>query len=209
MKDSFYTFSYAAVLGVICALLLTSVDRLTGPYKQANARAERMLNILSVLQVPVPEQVSPREAVKIFEANVREEKLGTLSTYAYIPQGTDVGIKAAAIPFEGPGLWGPIKGFLAMKPNMKIIQGITIYEQEETPGLGGEISTSWFRDQFKGKSIVDESGKPAIVIKQSGGPQAQNEVDAITGATMTCDRLQTMLNAVVEEIAKEHLKYGQ
>ncbi|MFQ6034378.1 MAG: FMN-binding protein [Sedimentisphaerales bacterium] len=217
MKDSFYTFSYAAALGTICALLLTGVDHFTGPYKQANARAEKILNILGVLEVPVPEQLSPQEAVKIFEASVIEEKLGAVNVYKYLswgpqtrynafgelPSKANSSIKAVAIPFEGAGLWGPIKGFLALKPDMETILGITIYEQEETPGLGGEIASPWFRDRFKGKSIIDASGKPGVRIKQAGGGLERNEVDAITGATMTCNKLQTMLNAVIEKVAKE------
>jgi Na+-transporting NADH:ubiquinone oxidoreductase subunit C len=204
MKGSLYTLCYAAVLGTTCALLLAGVDQITGPYKRANARAERILNILTVLKVPLVEPISPRQTLEIFETNVREEKIGALIAYSYAdPSNPEAG--AVALGFQGQGLWGPIKGFLALRPDMKTIQGITIYEQEETPGLGAEIASAWFKDQFKGKSIFGTDGKPGIYIKQGGGAETQNEVDAITGATMTCEKLQSILNGVIEQLAEEKL----
>jgi Na+-transporting NADH:ubiquinone oxidoreductase subunit C len=85
---------------------------------------------------------------------------------------------------------------------MRTIRGLTFYHHEETPGLGGEISADWFREQFVGKKIVDASGKGGIVIRM-GGDLAGNEVDGITGATMTCDKVQEMLNNVITDIIGE------
>ena len=133
-----------------------------------------------------------------------EQTLGQadpLTLYVYKPEGSDV-VVAAAVKFIGPGLWGPIKGFLALEPDMKTIRGLTFYEQEETPGLGGEIASSWFRKQFVGKSIVDEKGNPGIIISSSG-EAAPNKVDGISGATMTCDKVQIMLNELIDKISKK------
>jgi Na+-transporting NADH:ubiquinone oxidoreductase subunit C len=113
-----------------------------------------------------------------------------------------------AVPFAGQGLWGPIKGFLALKPDLKTIHGVTFHEQEETPGLGGEIGADWFRDQFKGKSIEDAQGKRGIRIRRGGGATGPNEVDAITGATMTSERVEEMLNAAVARIAGEDIGHA-
>ena len=104
--------------------------------------------------------------------------------------------------FAGPGLWGPIKGFLALDPKITKIQGITFYEQEETPGLGGEIVKPSFRDKFVGLVIRDEAGNPGIIIK-NGGEAAVNKVDGISGATMTCDKVQEMLNEAIKSIVEE------
>ena len=85
---------------------------------------------------------------------------------------------------------------------MKTIRGITFYEQIETPTLGGEIAAKWFRDQFAGKSIVDKDGNPGVIIS-SLGETAPNKVDGISGATMTCDKVQMMLNELIEKISKK------
>ncbi len=199
MKGSAYTIGYAAVLGTVCALLLTAAASFTEPYKEANQKAEEALNILLALKVPLPENVSSRQVVEARERNVQEKMRGYLTTYEYEVNGK---VLATAMRFAGPGLWGPIKGFLALEQDMKTIRGITFYEQEETPGLGGEIVSSWFREQFVGKSIVDEAGNPGIIIKSDGEP-APNKVDAITGATMTCDKVQAMINETIKSIVED------
>jgi Na+-transporting NADH:ubiquinone oxidoreductase subunit C len=202
VKGSAYTLGYAAVLGSVCAFLLTAAASFTAPYKKANAEAEKNHNILNVLKVSYPSKSSSQQLVKIFEESVRLEQLGELKLYRYVPPKDSDNDETVAVGFEGPGLWGPVKGFLALGQDMKTILGITFYEQEETPGLGGEIVSSWFREQFVGKSIVDEAGNPGIIIK-SGGEPAPNKVDAITGATMTCDKVQAMLNEVIKSIVEE------
>ncbi len=203
MKGSLYTLGYAAVLGSVCALLLTAAASFTEPYKTANKEAEEILNILTALRVPIVPGVSSEQLVEIFNANVRKESQGKQTIYVYSPQQVKGKQEAIAVLFSGPGLWGPIKGFLALESDRKTIRGITFYEQEETPGLGGEIVSDWFRNQFAGKLIVDQAGKPGIIIGTSGGKAGQNQVDAITGATMTCDKVEAMLNAVIEKIVKE------
>ena len=202
MKNNIYTLCFAGILGTVCALLLTAVANFTAPYQEANAEAEKNRNILGVLQVPYPSGASSQELVKIYKDNVREEKSGELEMYRYVPPQDSGKNETVAIGFEGPGLWGPVKGFLALERDMRTIRGITFYEQEETPGLGGEIASDWFREQFVGKSIVDEAGSPGIIISSSEG-EAPNKVDAISGATMTCDKIQTMLNEVIKGIIQE------
>ncbi len=203
MKGSAYTLSYAGVLGAACALLLTGVASFTAPYREANTDADRKRNILTVLEVPYPKKVSSEELVGIFETNVREEESDELEIYRYTP-GDSGGKETVAVHFEGPGLWGPIRGFLALDTDMRTIRGITFYEQEETPGLGGEIASDWFLKGFVGKKIVDASGQPGIIIQGGGETNAINEVDAITGATMTCDKVEELLNNVIEKIVQEN-----
>jgi Na+-transporting NADH:ubiquinone oxidoreductase subunit NqrC len=202
VKNNIYTLFYAGVLGTVCSLLLTAAASFTRPYQQANAKAEKNRNILGVLQVPYPAESSSQELVKIFEDNVRLEQKGVLAMYRYVPPKDSGNEETVAVGFEGPGLWGPVKGFLALGSDMRTIRGVTFYEQEETPGLGGEIAAGWFREQFVGKSIVDEAGNPGIIISSSEGT-APNKVDAISGATMTCDKVQAMLNEAIKSIVEE------
>ncbi len=158
MKGSLYTLGYAVVLGAVCSLLLTGASRFTAPYRAANSKAEEILNILTVLKAEFSEDSSSSELVEIFERDVQEQQRGEVRFYVYSSPQASGETEAVVVRFVGPGLWGPIKGFLALEPDMRTIRGLTFYEQEETPGLGGEIASSWFREQFVGKSIVDESG---------------------------------------------------
>ncbi|MHC4571868.1 MAG: FMN-binding protein [Planctomycetota bacterium] len=209
MKGNVYTLCYAACLGAVCALLLTAAASFTHPYKAANAKAEEFLNILTILGVPFNADASPKQLVEVFNTNVHEQERGDSTFYIYSAPQAREQTQAIAVQFSGSGLWGPIKGFLAMEPDMITIRGITFYEQEETPGLGGEIASTWFREQFVGKSIVDETGKAGIIIRGGGEKTARNEVDAITGATMSCDKVEEILNKVVKTIVEEKNKNGQ
>lgn len=199
MKGNVYTLFYAAVLGTVCAMVLTFAASFTAPYKKANAEAEEVKNILLALNVSIPESASSEDLLKIYKENVQEQKRGSITIYAYSEPGK---AGAIAMRFAGPGLWGPVKGFLALDPKITKIQGITFYEQEETPGLGGEIVTPSFRNKFVGLSIRDAAGNPGIIIK-TGGESAPNKVDGISGATMTCDKVQQMLNVAIKSITEE------
>lgn len=202
MKGSVYTLAYAAILGAVCALLLTGASRLTAPYREANARAEEIRNILSVLEVPFSPTSSSQELLRLFEAKVREEKRDDTRFFIYSEPGEEEVVRAVAVRLAGSGVWGPIKGFLSLEPDMKTIRGITFYEHEETPGLGGEIESEWFRKQFRGKSIHDAAGKPGIHITRGREASAANEVDGISGATLTSARVEMMLNDSIQRIAQ-------
>ena len=202
MKDSLRTIIFATILGVVCSLLLTGAAWVTDPYKKSNAAAEKMRSVLGVLEAPFPTKASSQELVKIFEETVEEKQQGSLTMYVYSPAEDKGEIQAVAVGFAGPGLWGPIKGFLSLERDMKTIRGVVFYEQEETPGLGGDIVSAGFRNQFRGKSIESDGGDYGIRIVRTGA-SADNEVDAISGATITCDKVEAMLNAVIEQIVKE------
>ena len=201
MRDKLYTLLYAAVLGTVCALLLAGAGRFTEPYREANAKAEEVRNILAVLEVPFESTAKSGELLEIFERAVRSEPIGSITAYVFA--GEEGAVEAVAVPFSGQGVWGPIKGLLALAPDMRTIKGVTFYEQEETPGLGGEIASELFRSQFRGKMIHDAAGKPGIRIVRGTSGGAQNEVDGISGASMTCRKVETMLNSVIETIVKE------
>ncbi|KKN76711.1 hypothetical protein LCGC14_0368020 [marine sediment metagenome] len=213
MKDNLYAIAYSAVLGLVCALALTAVGELTAERIAANKKAEEMRNILGVLGISFEAKAPFEDLEAVFDKNVRLDKVGEVKMYRYLAADGET-VQATAVPFAGPGLWGPIRGFLSLEADMVTIRGVTFHEQEETPGLGGEIAAicpgnhdeamaldcpAWFRHQFKGKRIVDADNKPAIWIVR-GGASGPNEVDAMTGATMTGDKVQAMLKEIIVKI---------
>ena len=66
-----------------------------------------------------------------------------------------------ALALRSPGFWGPIDGYLGVDSRAERILGIAFTRQGETPGLGGRIVEAWFREQFRGKPIVDD-GQPVL-----------------------------------------------
>lgn len=203
MNDRAYTLVYSAVLGVACAVLLTGVGQLTKKYRDANANAEKYRNVLHVLGVPFSPKGSASELVRLFNQSVRQETLDGRPFYRYI-DGASGEVKSVAVEFRGMGLWGPIRGLLALEPDMKTIRSVSFYEQEETPGLGGEIGSEWFQTQFEGKKVAGTDGTPGIrILKGKGAATEQNEVDGITGATLTCAKVEGILNEVIRTLNKE------
>jgi len=212
IRQNIYTICFAIILGLVCATLLTFAAEFTRPKQEENKQAEENRNILSALKVPFEVDASPAELITIFERDIKEQTIGQaepMTVYAYKPEGSDV-IKAVAVRFAGPGLWGPIKGFLALESDYKTIRGLTFYEQEETPGLGGEITTESFRGRFESQQIIDEQGQWGIDIIASGAEQVHdNEIAGISGATMTCDKVEEMINVIIEALASKRDADGQ
>jgi len=212
MRHNIYTLCFSVVLGLTCATLLTAAAQFTRTRQMKNKRAEEIRNILTALKVPFEAHADAGELIRVFERDVIEQTRDgkdPLTLYIYKPQGSQTAV-AAAVRFAGPGLWGPIKGFLALEPDYKTIRGITFYEQEETPGLGGDIVTEGFRGRFEGKRIVDAQGQWGIAIGTAGGEHAGvNEVAGISGATMTCDKVEEMVNAIIKTLAQKRDGNGQ
>lgn len=208
MKTTLYTLVYSLALGTVCALLLTGAGRFTAPYREANEKAEEVRNIFSVLGVSIEAGLSSEKLLEVFEKTVgKPEKRGELKLYWR--RDANKVRKTVAVAFAGPGLWGPVEGYLALEKDMRTIRDVTFHKQEETPGLGGEITAAWFREQFKGKKIVGADGKPGIrILRGRGADLGPNEVDGITGATMTGEKVEKMLNTVIQQVVKEFDKDG-
>ena len=72
------------------------------------------------------------------------------------------------------------------------IAGATIGNMNETPGLGAKAKDEPFISQYTGKSIE----QPLVVSKSSTG--AENEIVAISGATITSDAVTVGINLAVD-----------
>lgn len=109
------------------------------------------------------------------------------------------GEKIYIIPLLGTGLWGPIYGNIALKDDMNTVFGAEFGHDKETPGLGAEINTKEFGNQFLGKTIFTEDGTFFSIKVKKGGvetlPAAEriHGVDAISGGTITSDAVTKML----------------
>jgi Na+-transporting NADH:ubiquinone oxidoreductase subunit C len=107
------------------------------------------------------------------------------------------------LPLRGTGLWGPIWGNIALQDDLNTVVGVTFDHKGETPGLGAEITTMAFCEQFVDKTIFDKEGNFKSIIVKKGGAKTlpQNMqihgVDAISGGTITSDAVTSMINDVL------------
>ena len=107
-------------------------------------------------------------------------------------------LNAIILPVRGYGLWGTMKGYLALEPDFKTIIGLEFFDHKETPGLGGEIDNPKWKAIWKGKEVFSESGDILIsVIKGSvdkSSEQAKYQVDGLSGATITSNGVTNLLS---------------
>jgi Na+-transporting NADH:ubiquinone oxidoreductase subunit C len=202
VKDNLYTLGYAIAVGAICAGLLTGAAEFTAPYREANQRADKMRNILAVLEVPIGPRARADELTQVYQQRVREQTEGPLTVYRLLGDDPQAEPELVAVDVVGPGLWGPIRGFVSLEPDWNTIRGVTFHDHNETPGLGAEISHPGFLDQFRGKRLLSDEGTPALRVVSSGA-EGPFQVDGISGATITCDRVQDILRDLAEQIKEK------
>ena len=104
---------------------------------------------------------------------------------------------AYALPIEGQGFWDVIRGVVGIAPGGRALTGIAFYQQKETPGLGAEISKPRFRGQFEGAGLSD--GPVPLALYPSSSAKSEHHLDAVTGATETCTRLERIINTALVE----------
>ena len=115
-----------------------------------------------------------------------------LPVYVFEKDGAEINV----IPIYGAGLWGPIWGYIAFNADCTEIVGAYFDHESETPGLGAKIKDeAWFREQFKGERVNFSKPDDSFDIVKGGAPaDDKSAVDAITGATMTCNGLDAALD---------------
>lgn len=98
-------------------------------------------------------------------------------------------VRKMILPIYGKGLWSTMYGFMALDRDLKTITGFTIYEQGETPGLGGEVDNPQWKKLWVGKKAFDNNWNVRIeVIKgkvDPTDPEAKYEIDGLSGSTLT------------------------
>jgi electron transport complex protein RnfG len=95
-----------------------------------------------------------------------------------------------AIPAAGPGFQDTIAILYGYKPREKLVVGMEVLESRETPGLGDKIYKDLeFVAEFSALSV-----EPEIVTVKKGTGSNPNEVDAITGATISSKAIVRIIN---------------
>jgi len=95
-----------------------------------------------------------------------------------------------AIPAAGPGFQDTIAILYGYKPGEKLVVGMEVLESRETPGLGDKIyKDAEFVGGFSALSV-----EPEIVAVKKGTSSNPNEIDAITGATISSKAIVRIIN---------------
>ncbi|MBD3184633.1 FMN-binding protein [Candidatus Poribacteria bacterium] len=186
MKNRIWTVVFLVIIVCISTILLDYVYVYTEPVVQQNQQIKIQKSVLEVLGIDYEED----KMTEVFSKSINIHKLDEYTIYR-------TGTGETAFMIEGPGLWGEISALVALEPDMETIKGLRVLENNETPGLGGQIAEDWFQDQFKGKKI-----KPEIRIIPYKKVKSVNEVEAISGATKTSKAFEKIINENIKIILK-------
>ncbi|MBN1268952.1 MAG: FMN-binding protein [Kiritimatiellae bacterium] len=103
-------------------------------------------------------------------------------------EGQHVGWVLAA---AGQGFADRIEVLVGLDQEARTVTGLYILANQETPGLGNKITEDGWRGQFAGKPAAQ-----ALVVTKSKA-QKDNEIEAITGATISSESVAGIVNAAV------------
>lgn len=94
----------------------------------------------------------------------------------------------------GQGFVDRIDLLIGLDVELSTITGLYVLEQKETPGLGDYITGESFRNRFLGKP----TDTPLVVVQSD--PTADNEVRALTGATISSASVSSIVNAAIANL---------
>ena len=169
-----YIFRYIIILVAIVSILLSATAMWLQPYQKRNELNEQRINILKAAGIT---GVDNKNAEHMFKQHCTAKHDCNLPYFIIDGQVT-------VIQMNGNGLWGPIWGYIGIAADGETVVGAVFDHKSETPGLGAEITTDNYQNQYKGKTIGEK-------------------VDAIAGATRTSQGVEEM----IERTLKMYLPY--
>ena len=212
-----YTVIYSIILVVVVAAVLAFAAMFLKPTQDANVKKDTIGQILTAATFAGVEDAKILDTYKAeiesaILVNLEGEKVGDLNIEDCEVYGTsDLKRQIAAeqkslpvyifkngytvVPCYGAGLWGPIWGYVGLEKDLKTIKAVCFGHKGETPGLGAKIADEpWFAESFTGKTIGD--GEILFEVCKPANTQvdANNHIDAISGATITSQALGFTLN---------------
>jgi len=179
-------------LAVVFGLLLAFTDQQTA----ARIAENRQRQIRELAQKAVTGQVNYDETGRaIFTVQLHEltdlRKRGLWAYKVSPPDKPGGRLLGYAVIAEGIG-WDRLKVLIGLSPDLHRITGLEILESRETPGLGERIKTAAFRNQFK-----KPADAPLELVKHA--PTTDQQVQAITGATISSEAVTNMVNKEVQK----------
>lgn len=195
-------FIVLMVVGSVSGMILAGTEQLTQPLIEKHKQEELKQSIFVVVpDAKTYEEVTGGE-FRVFKCL---DENNQLTGYAFLA--------------AGPGFQGTIKMIVGIDDDLKTLLGMRVLEQLETPGLGAKIAEDTpkpdFFEQFAGlhpdwtadDSIQDEQGvanaADFITYIKNLVPDDPNEIQAITGATISSAAVIKILNTHLDLLEEQ------
>ena len=206
-----YTIIYASVMVVIVAFLLAFVSSSLRETQNKNVQLDTKKQILAALNIKNVEDADAEyqkyvkgdmlmnvdgtlaENTDEFATNYEKEAKEHQRLHVFV---CDVdGQTKYVFPVYGAGLWGAIWGYVALNSDKDTVYGVYFSHASETPGLGAEIATEHFQNEFVGKKTLEDGSIALGVVKNGKVEKPDYQVDGISGGTITSVGVDAMLKA--------------
>ncbi|HUS91741.1 MAG TPA: FMN-binding protein [Phycisphaerae bacterium] len=182
-----YAVAFTVVLCGSASGVLTFAQAAWSGRIEANRNFGRVRAIADAFGL-LGEGMGRGEVIAAYHAAVTPARKGEMDYYEARRGGRLIGY---AMEIAGRGRYGPIKGILAFGPARRTLLNLRIFEQNETPGLGGRIASSDWLGQFSGKP----AGPAGLVFSETAsGP---NVIWPVSGASKTMYSLSRLVNQAV------------
>jgi Na+-translocating ferredoxin:NAD+ oxidoreductase subunit G len=169
------------LLGVLSGALLAAMSGAMTPLIEKNRRL--------AIEQAVEEVLPGTDSVR------RVEKEGIVVYNGFDSSDRPVGY---AFEVNSPGFQGPIKMMVGLDPQFDKLLGVYVIESLETPGLGSKITEPPFRRQFEGLDAERE----LVLVKNQTAVTEKNQVESITGATISARAVVDGLNTEIAAMRK-------
>lgn len=186
--STLYSVIFMFLLAALFTGILAGLNILTADAIATNSVIDKQRAILRAANV----KAEDAEIQGIFEKDF--ELVSDQPREVYLYKGQEG--PGYVFAYQGGALWGNVLGYAGINPEMDKLLGMSVYQNAETPGLGGRITEDWYQDQFVGLPVKDGE---FIIYKPSPG----GNVDAISGATLTSNSMKDMLNEEIQAFREE------
>jgi electron transport complex protein RnfG len=103
-------------------------------------------------------------------------------------------VRGWAVVREGTGFSDKIRLMVGLAPDLSSTLGLKVLKDAETPGLGTKIREGSFPDRFFGRGSAPPVFAADLLKIVKGPPGAADEVQAITGATISSKAVVRIIN---------------
>lgn len=177
-------------MGVVFAGLLAGTQQTLDPAIKANQRAALLAAIEQVMppgELAAPVELADQGLPGVYECRDADGRL--------------VGW---ALDSRGPGFADMLRLVVGLSADGQTITGVKVIEQSETPGLGNKIEDPDWVGMYRGTDAT----RPLEVTKTKRALEqlkADNQIAAITGATISADAVTDIVNKRMAEVREKLL----
>lgn len=179
------------IITAVATACLSIVNGFTSPIVENRAKEQYKMSMEEVFKdaddFKSLEEVDKDKFTKLTESNDNIEDIVIVSK-----GGTEIGYVFKTIGKGGYG--GPIKFVVGVDNDANIV-GYKVLESSETKGFGSQVAEEPFISSVVGKNMSGE-------MVRAENPSKENEIQAISGTTISVKAILNGLNGAVKALAE-------